>query len=266
MSPQTTYRIRLGQRDHRILRRAGCFRMVTPEVLQVTDFEGKQLDAVRSALRRLCGRPPRYLYLRPEDLDGTRKYYRLTGRGARLIGAPKHCAQRLGLVAKIRRYAELWFICAEKPHARTLFDLRDFPQHFQLHGQRLPQGSFYVEQADEARMCLGYIIVDHGSDPRRICRKACQTMARFLKQGWFDEYLRAGTFVLSVLTVSERKRDDLGRTLAGSLAERLRVPLRQLGLSLETGLPFTVNVVVVPGLDLLIPGLRPLPLFGDRHD
>lgn len=152
-----------------------------------------------------------------------------------MIGASKGTARRLGLVARIQRYALLWFICAEEPGKRTLFDPRDFPEQFDLRGQRLPQKDFYVEEADGGRMCLGYILVDHGNDPRRIVRKASQTMARFLKQGWFDEYFRAGAFVLSVLTVCEEKHVDLGRMLSPSLAEQLRVPLRKLGVHREAG-------------------------------
>jgi hypothetical protein len=252
---QTRIRTRLTKRDRQALQDAALFRMITRESVQASSLAGSDMNAVQSMLRRLYGRPPHYLYLRPEDLDGKRVYYRLTGRGARLIGASKDSARRLGVKAKIRRYALLWFIRVHRPGKRTLFNPRDFPQKFNLHGQRLMRQQFYIEEVSPTNVRLGYLVIDHGADPRRLIRQAGDTMARFFKHGWFDAYIRAGAFVLAVLTIEE-KCDELDRLIRAVLANQLRVPIRQLGFSSDHGLPFVVEVVAVPGLAEIIPGLR----------
>ena len=123
-------KIRLTRRDYAILRDARDYGLVVPEFLLAQRFPGRQLDAVKSTLRRLYGRGPNYLYLRPERLDTKRVYYRLTSRGCRLIGASRDASRPFGRKAVALRYATLWFICVEKPKTRRLVDPREFSQIF----------------------------------------------------------------------------------------------------------------------------------------
>ena len=111
-------KLRLTKRDYAILRDGQRYGLIIPEFLHVHRFADKNRDAMKSTLRRLYGRPPHYLYLRPESLDDRRVYYRLTSRGCRLIGASRDAARPFGRFAVAQRYAVLWFICVGRPGAR----------------------------------------------------------------------------------------------------------------------------------------------------
>ncbi len=254
-------------------------------------FAGKTRAAVKSAVRRLCGtskryrQPPRrYRYLAPEPLDERRVIYRLTPRATRLLGVSDYLAKPLGLQARIRRYALIWFLCIEgtvdnpqgvwdaerdtddrcptdesaassiAPCRRVPFSPRDFPAQFDVARHHAPRKNFYVEQAAEGRTRIGFIVLDHGRDPRRVYRNASQSLLRFVQRGWLDDFLTAGCFDLTVLTVSEGKRAELELGLDKQLRAVLTSPLRRLGRRPGDPLPFRVRVLVVPGLADLIPG------------
>ena len=245
--------IRLGKRDLRVLRLARRHRIVTIDALQAVEFDGKGRDAVKSTLRRLCGKPPRYLYIRPEKLDSHRVYYRLTGRGARLIGAPREVARSLGPQAKVERLALLWFICVDRPNQRALFNPRDFPDQFQIGPNRLPRSNFFIEETSDDKTQLGYVLIDHGGHPRRIVRRSYKTLLRFLKHGWFDEFIASRSFVLTILTLSEGKKAAIQKRLKPFLRDALRIPLHSFRSSVHD-FPIDLNVVVVSDLADLIPG------------
>ena len=82
-------KIKLGERDLKILRFVGRFRLSTLDILWKRFFPGQARDAAKSTVRRLLGRGPTYRYLRPQSLDGVRVAYRLTRRGCREIGDRK---------------------------------------------------------------------------------------------------------------------------------------------------------------------------------
>lgn len=245
--------IRLTKRDLRILRLAARHGMVMVDALQGIAFQDKGRDAVKSTLRRLCGKPPRYRYLRPEKLDAHRVYYRLTGGGARLLGASREIARPLGPQAKIEKYAILWFICTDRPNHRSLFNPRDFPEQFDIGPNRLPRANFYIEETSDNNTQLGFILVDHGGHPRRLVRRAHKTLLRFLKHGWFDEFIASRTFALTVLTLSEGKKAAIQTRVKPFLQQALAAPLRSFQSSFHD-FPIHLNFVVVPDLADLIPG------------
>ncbi len=254
MGKKRTQNIRLTDRDRRILKHVERQRMTTIEAVQTVFFPHNERDAAKSTLRRLYGAPPDHLYLCPEPLDARRVYYRLTPKGARLIGAAKEAARPLGLQARVERYALLWFFCVECPGKRTPFHPRKFPEQFKLQGERLPRKNFYVEEDASGEVCLGYVMVDHRADTRRLVRKAAATLQRFLRRGWFDEYLRAGAFALTVLTATEEKQKSLERALQRRLPEFLRPHLDHLGAVAGETLPLKLSVRIVPGLADVLPG------------
>jgi hypothetical protein len=250
--------IRLSDRDLKILRHVRTHGMSTIAAVQAMFFGGQGRDAVKSTLRRLCGQPPDYRYLKPEPLDSHRVYYRLTNRAVRLLGAPKEAARALGPQAKIGRYAVLWFICMDRPGARSLFNPRDFPDQFDIGPNRLPRPNFYIERISDEEHRLGFIIVDHGSHVRRILRKAADTLVRFLRHGWFDAYVRDRAFALTVLTPTAAKKRSILLNLEASVTERLRHPLRRLSMR-DTDCPIHLDALVVPQLSNLIVGVNDQP-------
>ena len=180
--------IRLGERDLKILRHVARFRMTTQKALHVQFFDGKNRDAVKSTLRRLCGpRPdvrsgsrPRTGYLHSEQLDARRVYYRLTDRATKLLGVSKDLARPLGIQARIHRYAILWFVCIDRSGHRVPFSPRDFPDTFPASPGRGPRSDFYIEEQSNGETRLGLIIVDSGRHRIRVFRNAADAMDRFL--------------------------------------------------------------------------------------
>jgi hypothetical protein len=243
-------KVRLTKRDYAILRDAEKYGLVVPEFLHAQRFADKQPAAVKSTLRRLYGRPPRYLYLRPESLDAHRVYYRLTSRGCRLLGVSRDASRALGRKAIVDRYAALWFICAEHSGQRTLFDPRQFPEQFSHIRKRLPRKRFYIEQSSDGTMQLGYFVVDFRTDIRRLVRQCCQVMRSFIEHGWFNDYLVSGRFGFTVLTFNEGKAKEIERLLRIAFRKQLSRPLQTLGVRNRL-LP--IQVLVVPGMDSLIP-------------
>ena len=244
--------IQVTDRDRRILQHVARQRMTTVEAVQALFFPDNKRDAAKSTLRRLYGSPPEYRFLHPEPLDARRVYYRLTPPGAKLIGAAKEAAQPLGVQARVERYALLWFFCIDRPQQRSIFDPRKFPDQFPIHGERLPRKAFYLDEDDAGDVRLGYVLVDHRSDGRRLVRKAGQMLQRFLRRGWFDDFVKACAFELTVLTATEEKRATLLRALDRKLPGFLQPHRDSLGVTAVDALP--VQVKVVPGLIDLLPG------------
>ncbi len=240
------FNLNLSKRDWNILKFVLRHRIVTFEVLRRVFFDGKQKDAVKSTLRRLCGR---YRLLTTEQLDARRGYYRLTQRAAALLGARRTLVRPLGPQSLIERFAVLWFITLDRPGRRTLFNPRHFPEQFDLGSHRLPRANFYIEDDERGQSRLGYIVVDHGGHLRRIIRKSVRVLLRFLKRGWFDDYFATGRFTLTVLTLNGTKQKSLQFGLNGQLRESLRYALSRFSHKQ----PLSLQVEVVPGLMSLIP-------------
>jgi len=242
-------RLRLTKRDLDVLNDAARFGLVVPELILPYRFAGKSPAAVTSTLRRLYGRPPRYLYLRPEPLDDHRVYYRLTARGARVIGAPRRATTRPGRQSLPRRYAIQWLIASHRPHVRTLLD-REAIDRLLVSPGRITRQGFYTEQAKQPR--LGLAIVDHGTDPRRLVRKVATQAEKLLDNQATREFLLAGRLTLTLLTFDEAKRVQVDRLVRRRLAKQLRMPLFQLGV--RGASPLLLESYTVPGLSPLVLG------------
>lgn len=202
-------RLRLSVRDKLILQHVSRHGLTTSEALHARFFAEQSQEAVKSTLKRLCGGSPSQAVLSPEPLDGRRVCYRLTVQGAHTLGERRFRVRPLGNRAKAERYAVLWFICIDQPGTRSLLNPREFPDQFPLGPQRLPRAHFYLEQTPAGRAELGYLLVDYQSDPRRIVRRATDTIDRFLEQGWFDQFLSGSAFKLMLLSTSAGRARDL---------------------------------------------------------
>jgi hypothetical protein len=247
-------RILLSERDQKVLALVGKFGISTFEIIHYRFFKGRNRDAVKSNLRRLCGRGPTYRYLRPVPLYGSRVVYQLTWRGANTVGASPSLARPLGIQSRVERLAVLNFIHDLKcEHKRRIISNARLREHFPLHGHRLPRQRFYLEERADGDY-LGFIVVDHGGHERRIVRKAVSFLQRFVKREWFDDYLRSGRFILTILTLTEFKGRAIAYGLKKLLKQVLGKPLANLHKPFPGGWPLPVEIVVVPGVINVLPG------------
>lgn len=246
-------KVRLTKRDYAILRDAQEYGLIVPEFLHAQRFAGKERDAVKSTLRRLYGRPPHHLYLRPEPLDDKRVYYRLTSKGCRLIGASRDSARPFGRFAVAQRYAIVWFILVDRPGKRQLFEPTRFPDQFGNLRGRLPKRRFFLEEGTDSAMRVGYFLVDLRTDVRRLVRQSWQGLGRFLERGWFNKHLLTRRFVFRVLTYDEQKAGELDKLLRTTLRRRLGKPFLAIGVRGPADEVVDLQVLLVPGMDQLIP-------------
>jgi len=225
--------------------------MITPEVIHRRFFPDGDIEAARSAIRRLCGRAPNYLYLKPEPLDARRMYYRLTRRGTRVLGiSPKH-ASPLKRLGRVKRYALASFLYSGQPGTRTLFNPKEFPEAFSLQGHRLPRHPFYLDRSTD-QLRLGIVLVDHNAHVRRTVHKTLKPLGRFLRLGWLDEYIRSEAFVVTILTSSEFQKTLIRRHLVHSVHGHFGYQLSRLRPDVQDRLLVDLNPQVVPGLDAVI--------------
>ena len=164
---------RLSAREQQILHLAKNG-MATVEIVHRCFYPEADVEAVRSALRRMVelGR------LKTEPLDTRRGYYRLTSRGARLIGVSRRSAQPLKRQGKIQRYAVSWFVHADQPGQRVLLNPADYPERFPVGGHRLPRCPFFLDRSQQPCR-MGFILVDHNAHYRRMGRKVVKILAAF---------------------------------------------------------------------------------------
>ncbi len=265
---------RITGRDRRILNHLAEFHSATPEVLHQRFFADKAMDAVRSTMRRLSRGPHDVVQSVP--LDGRRRWYQLTLRGARLTGHKSYDCRTLGLHATARQYALQWFLFLSGQDVR-LIDLHEFPDLFPVRGHRLPQGRFYfrtVQQVDEPRSVtdvqndaandtpkttaqrLGYVAFDFGGRPQRIAQRLQQTLRRFLRHGWFDSLILNGQFEVTLITINAARRRSYEHVLPGMLQRNLAPQLGRFRTTVADHheVPFTVTAQVVPGLQDIIYG------------
>ena len=251
--------VTLSERDLKILAHVGKFGVSLFEVIHQLFFKGKQRDAVKSNMRRLCGRGPTYRFLRPIPLYGSRVAYQLTYRGANALGVSPSRARPLGIQSRVEHLAVLRFIHDLKNENKRRFVTNaKLREYFPMGGHRLPRQRFFIEERPTGDY-LGFIVVDHGGHERRIVRKAVDFLQRFLRHGWFDEYLLSGRFVLTILTLTDYK----GRAIAYGLKKMLRLilgkPLAAMHKPFPGNWPLPVDIVVVTGLINLVPGKTASP-------
>lgn len=253
-------RVRLGERDLTIMRYIAEQHTSWFDPLHARFYAGRSLEATRSTMRRLCGKPPNFRFVRSDQIDGSRNFFRLTPSNAKVIGAAKSVTEPLGRTALLRRYSLQWFLEVDLQSSRWVCHPRDYPDLFPIEGQRLPRGNFYFEATEQGNL-LGFAVEDNGSDPRRIARRAVDTIERFLKQHWFDDLLVAGRFGLTFLVATEEKAKTIKLQFHRESLRRLKPWFQKLTSSHTDCL--VQNYRVVPGLLALIP--HQAPTAGERQ-
>jgi hypothetical protein len=159
------------------------------------------------------------------------------------------------LQAVAERYATIWFILADSTGPRSLLDPKDFPEQFPNIRERVPKKRFHIEQTEHV-IQLGYFVTDLRTDVRRLVRQSCTVMRKFIERRWFDEYLRHDRFVFTILTFNESKAAEIEAKVRRSFQQQLSRPLQSIGAQPTGAETMKVRVLVVPGLDTLIPEPR----------
>lgn len=248
---------KLTKRDGLILEHIAEFGMSTFDILHRKFFLGKKPDAVKSTLRRLGKK--NHKLIASESLDGQRVYYRLTPKAGKLLAVNKSICCRYGPAATARRYALLWFSEGQIETRRRICRPRDFPQFFNIGDNRLPKVDFYLsdffdKSVGESRFNFGLAIIDFNSHHRRVVDRAKRHLRRFLRLGWFNELIRARSFEISVLTVTQNKKRAINCALKRELLSSFRSELGKICDPLLEPFPIGWQVEVVPGLIDVIPG------------
>jgi hypothetical protein len=225
--------------------------MITPFVVYRRHFQDATPEAARSALRRLSGEPPHYRFIRPQPLNEHESYYLLTREGTNLLGISPRYAEPLKKQGKVTRFAVSWFIHAEHPDKRVLFDPQQFKEELGIHRQRLPRHPYFIDETT-GQPRLGIILVDHNAQPRRMTQKTIKPLARFLRHGWFDEFLRQGTFVVAVLTFNTFRQRTFQQELPRAIDEQLGSAFSRLRGGATHGHPLEIQIQVIPRLDRLV--------------
>lgn len=243
----------LTPRDGKILRHVAMFGLTTFAILHRVFFQGKEVDAVKSTLRRLCGTGPGGRYLKAEKLDGQRVYYHLARKGAQALGLPLPRARAYGRQARYRRLAILWFIHGEPASQRQLVEFRQLDEELGIKVDKAPRQVLCLD-AGAGKPRLSLVLVDHGAATEKIVHKGADLLGWILKKGWFDDLIRDRAFALTILTLSESKRQALAFLLPVAVRSAHSSLLNKLQASVGPGQHIELNVVVVDGLAGLLPG------------
>jgi hypothetical protein len=241
----------LSDRDRLILLQ-GQTDMITVEVEQRRFFPDGSMEAARSAIRRLCGTGSENSFLQPEPLDSRRVYYRLTPLAAKTLGICSKYATPHKSLGRVRRYAVSWFIHAERPHKRILFTLAECAEHFNIAipSHRFPKHPFFLDTST-GQDKLGMILVDHNAQIRQIVHKTIRPLERFLRHGWFNEYIMAGSFLVAILTFSSSRQRAIRLQVERAIEKHLGYALEPLRAQANKAC-IEVLVSVIPGMEAVL--------------
>lgn len=228
-------RMRLTERDLKILEHVARYRITTSDILQGLFFAENQPGSVKNVLKRLI----KGEYLQSRPLFHKRVYYQLTATSARSIGESGDIANSLGSQALIRTYGVLAFCCragTNKPLQK--FTRHEFEQAFPSFSNEIDisQSTYYLDQhGDTVR--LGQLMIDQGGDYQRLANK-CRNdvLSRAIQVPGLREILTEKLFVMTLVVGEESKQKAL------------------LTLFQKNPLPVWTRVETVPELIHLIPG------------
>lgn len=249
---QKLKRLRLSKRDMRILSHVQTYGMTWFDVLHRVFFPGKHPNAVKSTLRRLCGRGYDKRVLYAHAMDSRRVCYQLTLAGTRALEASPELARSFGRTAIARRYALQSFLCLDGSATRAFIHNADIAAKFPTIDRRLPQANFYKAKSRSGVVRLGYAVIDYGSDVRRAVGRVLKRRNDFVESGWFDGLIASQAFEFSVLTLSEGKSQAIQR----KLRNHCEAENGQVFLVTENGARVPLNFIIVDGLIELIPNPR----------
>ena len=248
--------MKLKKRDLLILQHIYEFNITMIDIVHQLYFENLKIGAAESTLRRL--REKHGLLSRGKLYGDTKKYFRLTPAGGEMIGKQVE-DKEFGSGKVAASYANLHFLCVQpKGISRTKCDPKKNPNLFPCSINPPSRIDFYIsenrlENADKPSVSLGAIFPDLNSRIQRINDRCVNQARRFIKLGWFAGAMKAGRFEMTVLTGTEAKKNAIEANLNRQLRMKLRADVLKHGLDSPVRFPIRTDVVVIPGLNTLIP-------------
>ena len=248
--------INLKKRDELILKHIYEYNITMIEIVHQLFFENLKIGAAESTLRRL--REKHGLITREKLYGGRKKYFRLTPKGGGIIGKEVDGQEfKTGKVAS--SFANLHFLCIQsKGIVRTKCNPKHHPKLFPSATNPPARIDFYIsenklENPDSPSVSLGAIVPDLNSKTRRIIDRCVNHSRNFMERGWFAGAMKAGRFEITVLTGTYGKKKAIQANLNRELRRKLRSAVLRNGLDSPIRFPIRTDVIVIPGLNLLIP-------------
>ena len=218
--------LKLQARDKAIFEHLRRYRITTTEVLKEVFYAEKEVDAVKSTLRRLRDGG----YLRSVELRSPFRFYQLTKMAVRKLGFHHGLALPIGEQALRESFGVLHFCClGATPRTRLTTD--ELVSHFpKLFGTRTNERAHYIHDDGEKKR-LACVVVDHGSSKQHIHTKCGRLVEQRSKNRAWQKLVFSDEVMLAVITPTLAKAKGLDQ------------------LHSEKPLPVQVFIEAVPSLN-----------------
>ncbi len=221
----TRRRVRLQPRDEQILREhVACFRLTTYGALHALFWPDDTLNAAKSWVRRM--REGGLLASVP--LYGRTRYFHVTAKAARLLHLDSRAPKPQKAAYLATTFGRLAFCCLGQTHHRKL-SVVDFKTKFpELVLPRDANDGYYIDRtlhqttSAPERTRLGFIFVDDARSLRRIPVVLNRLISRRLRiPAWKSDVIRKQSFVITVVTTTDGKRNAIEQAIVGLHPEML---------------------------------------------
>ena len=162
-------------------------------------LEATSDDAVEKSLKRLQHGG----WLHQIQLAGRRACYTLSRRGVLALGLSKKAQKHMGQAAVITNLAMLCFCARKKVERLTPDEVRDaYPE---LDRPGLQVGNYFSDTSVNPPR-LTWILVDRGSSPPVLVRKAGNIVKKAYKFSSLMQLVQGNQFAIVILVPNERKK------------------------------------------------------------
>lgn len=199
------------ERDDAILEHLRRFHLTTAEILHRLFFADSKLNAVRKVTARFI----REKKIRPCRLFEQRKYFVLTPGQAARMGEDRSIGKPFAYQGLVNAYGVLLFSVenGSRPFTKKEFE-GQFPE---LVIRGVGARNYYVdaEETDAGRKNrLGFMVIDYGTSPETIVKKARKITARGYTLPAFGRLIQGGNFVIAIAAPSREKAEAIKAALA----------------------------------------------------
>jgi hypothetical protein len=201
-------KITLSTRDQDILKFVARYRLATPDALYQEFFTGLHKDAMKSTLRRLTGKAPDYLYLKPQRIHENRVIYLLTKAGAEIVGASRSYCRAVRQRALFERVIVLRYFTDDGSKNRKWLApnaLRNPP----FNSTFPPKGKRVFNEGPQGDSHLGYLVIDTLRRVGGLCQKVAELLRSMVAKPALKDYFFRRRFHLVVLTVTPERKQRL---------------------------------------------------------
>lgn len=224
----------MEERDLRILKHVGLYRISLRPVLERALFDGRSCGNV---MHRLIDSG--YIQFR-KGLPGNYNYYQLSAAGAGVLGLPRSRADVFGPQALHAHLGILWFCFMDKMRRYRLEDER----MEQLLGPKAPPGDHCLEEGTPPRIFHVYA-PGPATKLRNVVRQVVARIGRIRAHEKTRDWLRARSYAFLVLVETEERSRALKKILNDARDDRGRLSEQAY-----------IRVATVPGFQLLKESLR----------